>query len=203
MNRIFHRLLFISFLCGLFNCSENENPVNHQLSNSPFPLKVNNSWNWRPSILDSSGTELDSFYYTMIIKKETVINGHTWFVMSASDDSSESILYTNKSDGVWAQSFNVIECVYKYPVQMGETYNISYQDDSTTIITTIKVISTDTLVSVASGSYSCILYQGSYNIQNEMYYYDTYFCPGIGVIKAVHKAGNISLVTKLVSFVIN
>jgi hypothetical protein len=110
------------------------------------PLAVGNKWILDVTKYDSTGTIIGSYVDSLMVVGDTLILTETWFI-----DHTGS-LKINRADGLyqWDDPGELPWLVLKYPTYVDDTF--SSKSD------TAFVISIDTLITVPSGSYSCIRY---------------------------------------------
>ena len=116
---------FIAIAILISNCSDSTEPGNS--ATELIPLKVGNSWNYKLTSYDSSGSISYIENQNSTIIKDTSISNYTWY---AYNDVPNGIWFTNKSDGYWAfikANTGLITndtsiFVYKYPTEVGDIY---------------------------------------------------------------------------------
>jgi hypothetical protein len=159
-------------LIGSILSSCKQNSATEIAANAPgviLPLAVGNQWVMDNTGFDSLGTKTVYPIDTITVAHDTLLNGEHWYTIKG----DESHIYANKPDGWY--SLNTLThqtfMVMKYPAASGDSF-FHYFD-------ALKVLTTDTLITIPSGQYKCYCYyRGGY--LNE--YYD-FYCPNIGEIK--------------------
>ena len=175
---IYSLIIVTGFLFS--NCSESTEP--DVLSKDLIPLKINNSWNYKQTVYDSSGVIVRVENQSSTIIKDTIILSQLWYSFS---DVPDGIWYTNKTDGYWAfvkantgSTLNDSSLlVYKYPTKVGDIYGDA---DSP-----IEVVSIDEEITVPAGSFKAIHIIINY-LSSQKYLRDSFeifIAPQIGVIK--------------------
>jgi hypothetical protein len=175
-------LLFIFASLLIYNCSDTTEPGDSIIQ--LIPLKISNTWNYKMTSYDSTGTV--SYYedITSSIDKDTIIHGLKWYGYNS---VPPGIWHTNKSDGYW--SFvkggigNILNdtslIAYKYPTRVGDIYG----DPETPI----EVLSVDEMITVPAGEFKVIhlfeTFIGSTNYLLDSF--ETFITPGVGVIKVM------------------
>ena len=164
-------MLLLSILT-LSSCKKDDNPANPSpTSQEILPLKAGNTWVFRVTGFDTTGTVTGTGgSFSIVIGKDTVIGNDTWHQFQ----SNNSFL-TNKPDGVWLMQTGASPVApalyYKYPANVGDSLSWSTFQ--------VSVYSNNISVTVPLGTYSCYQYRNTYNsISIE----DDYLAPGIGFI---------------------
>lgn len=128
-----------------------------------MPLAVGNMWEYYVTIYDTNHYLLDSYYDTVLIIDDTLIESEGWFI----DNKGE--LYANREDGLWR--FN----------RYGQPFlSIPYPPDTTIIVTPVEV---------PAGAFRCYKYR-NFVINPDSYYYyynyyNYYYTPGVGLIQFI------------------
>ena len=120
---------FIAIAILISNCSDSTEPGN--AAAELIPLKVGNSWNYKLTSYDSSGSISYIENQNSTIIKDTSISNYTWY---AYNDAPNGIWFTNKSDGYWAfikaNTGSIVKdtsmIVFRYPTQVGDIYPGDY-----------------------------------------------------------------------------
>jgi hypothetical protein len=172
---------FIAIAILISNCSDSTEPENSAAE--LIPLKVGNSWNYKLTSYDSSGSISYIENQNSKIIKDTNISNHTWY---AYNDAPDGIWYTNKSDGYWAfiksntgaivNDTSVI--VFKYPTQVGDIYSNSYMS--------MEVIAINEELIVSAGVFRTIhiksVYEDTTNYLLDSF--EWFIAPQVGIIRS-------------------
>lgn len=177
-------LLFLLFIA----CSK-DSPTSPTPNNVLMPLTIGNYWKYAD--IDSTRFTDKVQYYTIRVNRDTIINGIKFFITKRDTGSFDyEYLYLNKENGLYTFNGSINPSLaYKYPVQVGESFNIGFDSN----FTNIKVIAIDKYVKTSAGNFKCIQYQikDTLSMTNERgeiigkYYYtqNTYYSLGIGLIQ--------------------
>ena len=174
--------LFTVTVFLLYYCSESTEP--DTTANDLIPLKIGNSWNYKFTDYDSSGTILYTENQTSTIVKDTSMLNYTWY---SNNDFVNSFWYTNKADGYWAfvkENTGPIKkdtslLIYKYPTQVGDIYGDTNNPK--------EVMSVDEEIIVPAGKFRVIHIINNYLNSNNYLLdsFEIYIAPHIGVIKTM------------------
>jgi hypothetical protein len=179
-------LIFILIFSSI-SCKEKTNPVQspQEETKGLIPLTEGNAWTYKETLYNSdlSISRVDTFKYS--IKKDTVVNGVTWKLLSEIQWG-----YRNDSLGFHETNWEHALYTYLYPAKVGDEMN-SY-----------KVVSTDTLVNTPMGNLHCYKYQSVW-FGTPL---NTLIAPNIGIVR-VEDTGStqkyISEVKELIQVKIN
>ena len=138
------------------------------------PLKVNYCRYYKEEIFLNNQKE--EFNHSYLITKDTIINNLRWY----NTEIAGVLLQTNQDDGLHFRCLDscgkVIEWLEaKYPGEPGYTWQCldSYR----------KIISVDTIITVAAGKFHCYHYYDIVQkINGMMEYSDIFYAPGIGMV---------------------
>ncbi|MBM2814524.1 MAG: hypothetical protein HW421_1286 [Ignavibacteria bacterium] len=153
-----------------------------------FPMELGKSWTYTVEATDSTGKKIayddisdSGSLFTMIIDKDTSINGVWWYGMPSFTERGTYCFYNNQNDGirVFQQSSlgsSSPALYFKYPVEDGASYKIY---DSILV----DVNGLNNSIEVPRGKYVCIKYsfknQLNSSFNEENYYISVLF----GIIK--------------------
>ena len=174
--------VFIAIAILISNCSETTEPENP--SAGIIPLKVGNSWNYKLTSYDSSGSISYIENQNSTIIKDTSISNYTWY---AYNDVPNGIWFTNKSDGYWAfikaNTGSIINdtliFVYKYPTNVGDIYG----DPASPMV----VMAINKFLSVPAGTFN-VIHIVSTSVDTTNYLIDSFelfIAPQVGIIKTM------------------
>jgi hypothetical protein len=168
--KVFLVTCFIMIGSILSSCKQNsvtENVINeHRVI---IPLTVGNQWVRDNVEFDSVATKKLYPMDTLRVLHDTLLNGEHWFIING----DEYNIHANKSDGWYSQNTLNYQSslMLKYPAVSGESF-IRY-------FYAVKVLSTDTIISIPSGQYKCYCYSTFDGLSGS---YD-FYCPNIGPVK--------------------
>ena len=179
--KYFVYFLFVSSLVLLLSCSECTSPELDNL-NGLIPLKMGNSWNYKFTDYDSSGTIVQTENQIETIVKDTTITNSIWYSYNYLPNG---VWFTNKTDGYWSfvkkGTGNIVKdtstIVFKYPTNVGDVYgNVDIPKE---------VIATNEEITVPAGTFKVIHITTNYQSLNNylLNSFETYIAPKIGVIK--------------------
>ncbi len=185
-----------------------------------MPTSVGNSWNYVE--LPAPGFSGDTNSYTLSITKDTVMNliinsvndiGH-WYRVTGLAGAAPTY-YANRSGGFWQTFFyndgtnNIVitSLMAKYPAAMGNMYSRPYPAPLQNVSQEVEVISTDSIISVPSGNFTCHVYRVTSSSDSRRLY-DAFYALGVGLVK-IHVYGlapadnSITGETRLTGFNVN
>ena len=160
--------VFITF----FGCKK-DNPITAQGPTYIYPLEIGNLWNFTITDYDSLSNVISSYGHQAEIVKDTMIGNERWF---QSDVCALPI--TNRNDGFYvtlrgAGSALIPELYLPFPATLGQLSQSAWS---------IKVISTDTIITANNKEYHCYGYVVK-GISDEEYNNTLFVAPGIGPIQ--------------------
>jgi len=168
MNKYIFCIIVLFILVG---CEKHSNPLSTSTDTTKeiMPLKVGNRWIWQVEQYDSVGAVIVSYCDSLVVLRDSTFQSEKWYLLKGAG----SILYTNKSDGLYLLQSGYAYHLFLYPAKAGDTYyNPTF--------TMMKVITIDSLITVPYGAFSCLGYQAySQNRLDEVWYCS----PNIGIIK--------------------
>jgi|CZKP01.1.fsa_nt_gi hypothetical protein len=190
----------LSFQLNL-SCGKSENEITDPSGiNSPiYPLKVGNKWTFKDELILSDGTVLDNGTVTQTIVGETMIDGEKWFLLNSTAFVDQ--LITTRQDGIYIYYSDIKAAVlkYKYPAYQGEQYVSGYEEflwDSDTLVTfQMTVDSTNEVVSVPGGQYTCLKYHApqvlaTYSFKTNEIDPEDMFLSNVGPVKRIFYSSN-------------
>lgn len=139
-----------------------------------WPFSIGDEWTHEHQVLDSTGTVIQRDTMVLVVDKDTVVQGSTWFLLTINglrDDEMEP--WQNRSDGVWAWDGSVAYLAWKYPAMAGEVYLMGADS--------VIIESIDEVVTVPAGTFVCVDYRwpGARGDSSRVYQ-NHHFAPGIG-----------------------
>jgi hypothetical protein len=140
-----------------------------------FPLTIGNEWLSSYTEYNTSGGIIDAGTSATRVVGDSTVNDWLWHIVVDSMTGGGRSLWTNREDGLWwyTDTSAVQEAlVLKYPANTNDTY--PYYD------LTVRVASTNAIVTVPAGQFTC-------------YYYEL-DAPIVGTIGKIWAAPNIGLV---------
>ncbi len=191
------KLLSIFAACLIllaFGCSDDDDSVTN--GDTPpvkyiIPLTDLNQWFGLRTEYDSSGTPSMPIPYTLLVEKDTAVQGQLWSVMQVTDFATiiYEDLYRNGATGeVWlifdyTTTPSVSRLWAKYPAAVNDTYATggSLED-------TVTVTHTDTSIIAFEGTgmertQSCYCYKIVHHDGNDLYEDYYYLSPDTGFVK--------------------
>jgi len=164
---------------SIISCSEDDNPVTpHDIPDVIMPLELGNSWVYQLTTFKPDGSIRRTDTVTFSVFSDTLIENERWFVWG--QKVTTQVFCTNRTDGLWYWHENdtVPGLSAMYPAEAGDRFTDAYCD-------TIHVVSTDHLVTVPGGTFSCFLYEKppAHHQQAQRWRYRGYFSPNIGQIR--------------------
>lgn len=156
----------LSLILTSMSCEKDHEVVNIDRS-LLVPLNIGNFWNYQISYYDSLKNVLRIDSNKITVTGDTIINNQLWYNIDFGGKRAP-VAYRNTVEGLFQHDFwHDSYLIFKYPIGLGEVYNST------------KVISTNEIINVPAGNFSCINYQHNYlNFK-----YSTLISPGIGFIK--------------------
>jgi hypothetical protein len=152
----------------LVSCNNSESPCVPVKTSGPIvPLAIGNQWVYHITEF-ADGSVTRSYYDTLTIRRDTLINGEKWYFYYGG-------FWTNRSNGLWGV-FQVTKdsvtpvLIYPYPTSVGTVIHLPSDSGF--------VFAVDTLISVPYGCF----YTNVYFIGKD-HNYSECFVPGIGEIK--------------------
>jgi hypothetical protein len=190
----------LSFQLNL-SCGKSDNEITDPsgIISPVYPLKVGNKWTFRDELIFSDGTVLDNGTVTQTIVGETLIDGEKWFLLSSTAFVNQ--LITARQDGIYIYYPHIKAAIlnYKFPAYQGEQYVSGYEEfngESDTLVTfQMTVDSTNEVISVPGGQFTCCKYHASLVIStfgsfiNEIDPEDM-FLSNVGPVKRIFYSGN-------------
>jgi hypothetical protein len=168
-------IILLSFFFS--SCSDTSSP---DISSNIdiIPLKKGNTWHYRMTGYDSTGSYSYPDESSIIINDTIIFNNQTWY---SYNDIPSGFWYTNKSDGYWVlfrsadgkSGNDTTLLLYKYPTFPGDAYG------------EIKVISINEELELPIGNFKVIHYSHDFEISDNplLGSFHTYVASGIGVVK--------------------
>lgn len=192
---MFVRLSLLGIALLVFSACDSADPVTPDpeppQAASILPLAVGNTWQMAGTVV--SFIRNDTTYShsgRLFVTEAREHDGETWYRVDGEGATRTLFggLYTEREDGIW-KSYSMDEVsqehlLYKYPVQVGEEYSVSYAGHSMIV----RVKSTNAIVTTNSGDYEAIHYEieyhtatfGSTSYTLRDVYFDRYLIPGVG-----------------------
>lgn len=150
------------------------NSIDSTPASQIWPFEVGNTWVYVDSSFDTTGALRSVVDQPRAVTIDLLIAGERWYHMAG-----DSRFYTNRSDGLWViwdfSDSSVHSLLFKYPCKVGDTWKYGRGH--------VTVLSTDTTLTVPSGTYHCYEYLIQYNSRPEQY---CYLYPGVGFIRTDH-----------------
>jgi hypothetical protein len=166
--------LLLSFVVFTLSSCSKSNPTGASGSQQILPLKLGNTWLMQYTVYDTTGAVEGMIYDTATVVTDTVISGVTWYHISSKVFGGG--LTADKSDGLWEYTSSTPSLFFKYPANVGDTWNAPMNASSTYQIT---LESDSASVTVPKGTYTCCDYQLLLNSQPAV---EAYLCPGVGFV---------------------
>jgi hypothetical protein len=149
----------LSFQLNL-KCGKSENEITDPegITSPVYPLKVGNQWKFKEKFILSNDTVMDGSTIIQTIVGEKIMDGEKWFLLS------DNQLITARTDGIYSYYADIKAAVlkYKYPANTGEVYvsgdDLFNGERDTLIAYQMKVDSTNEVISVPGGLYTCYKY---------------------------------------------
>jgi hypothetical protein len=138
------------------------------------PLAPGNTWVLADTLWDPSGAIISAKIDTNAVLRDTMIAGETRYVLR---EPHVEYIATNRTDGYWHGRGPVLELLYKFPANIGD----SAQSAEYYYMTT-RVASTDSTVLTPSGSYRCYVYRTAGSLAGYRYVWNQYIAPNHGFI---------------------
>lgn len=147
------------------------------------PLQVGNEWVYAVKDYDTHGKLLTTSSYRNFVRKDTIIDKSTWYILSDNrivQNSRDGYLYYNKAG-------NQSVMIYPSPDYSEIGYMYKYPDYDLTVLT-IRSPKMDT-VEVSSESYASYLfkvenkYKSPTDVDTHIITEHNYVCPGIGLVR--------------------
>lgn len=173
----------ISVVCLLtiLGCGKEEHRIVNDNNSVLIPLKVGNEWFGTEIESDSSGNVLSSSSLGWRIGSDTLISGERWFWMQTPGEDGElsnSMLVTNRADGVWIQDQREPYLMFKYPAAVGDRYDAhAYRPD------TMIVNSVGEQIETPAGAFACYLYHLIPWDTEDIVGVDFWLFPGVGFVR--------------------
>jgi hypothetical protein len=127
-----------------------------------IPLAIGNSWIYTTTVFDSLGNELGSSTDTSVVSRDTTIDQETWHILNYRGKPSN--LGINRSGGYWSRTVTLSPGTdriaslgepylsSKFPATVGQVF------DNESGYSTL-VLDSDTVLTVAAGSFKCYKYK--------------------------------------------
>jgi hypothetical protein len=119
--------------------------------NAIIPLAIGNQWVTHTASWDSAGRPSVTMVDSTRILRDTTLQLERWFVDKAGNCA------TNRTTGYWILSNSTPMMLLKYPAVLNDLYMFGTD--------TVRVVSLDTTVAVAAGTFQCICYKVTYTTQ--------------------------------------
>ena len=163
--------------------------------NGIIPLKIGNTWTYRETNFNPNGSVSSVTQYGLIVTKDTIAQNERWFQFSSGSWGR------NSQDGLLLNMFHSwddIVLAYKYTATVGDMC------EALDYVTT-KVISTNDVISVPKGSFSCYKYQSNRtDFPDNRLEMIEWFSPNIGLVrKEEWGLGYLSSVSELTAYTLN
>ncbi len=172
MKWVFCLLLVAALASG---CDKNDKSTNPQKTVEIWPLKVGNQWTYEDQLLDTAGNIFHWDTTVMLIAKDTVIQGETWYITTVNGiRDPETLPGKNRSDGLWGWDGSSGMLVWKYPATVADTFKFG--------IDTVTIESIHDTVTVPAGTFVCLNYKWVDNEDPGRVYQYHYLSPGVGWI---------------------
>ncbi len=160
-----------------------------------MPTAVGNNWSYVE--LPAPGFTGDTNSYNLAITKDTIM---TLIINSVNDigrwyratgpSGAAPNYYANRSDGLWRTFFyndgtnNIVITLLmaKFPATVGDTYSRPYPPPLQNASQEVKVLSTDSSMSVPAGSFRCHVYRVTSSSDGRLLY-DAFYALGVGLVK--------------------
>lgn len=192
---MFVRLSLLGIALLVFSACDSADPVTPDpeppQAASILPLAVGNTWQMDGTVVSYIRNDT-TFNHSgrLFVAEAREHNGETWYRVDGEHATRVLFggLYTEREDGIWhSNRQDAVEqeyLLYKYPAQAGDEYTASFSGH----FMTIRVLSTNTEITTASGTHEAIHYeieyhtasfgQTSYTLRDV--YFDRYLIPGLG-----------------------
>jgi len=171
-------ILVLTVFFIFVSCSKNS-PTAPENTETIWPLKVGNSWAYTNNSNSSTIVERIRVIGTQLLHN-TEVSIIVW--ESLEDNSSNDTMAFNiEKDGVygyWEGDIEPKALIFKYPVNVGETWSYPWTLDGGTA----ECISTNEQIQTPAGEFNCIVYRVGTedDIQNDTFWLEAYMCPGVG-----------------------
>jgi len=189
--------LFFLIVIVTISCNKSTDPVTPMQSSEIVPLKNTIFWQFSVYKYDASGNiNYASITYRMIISQGSSGSNTVYKIKDSSDYDCSKTYFNcyNSTGGFYSTSSdkdNSYQLKYKYPGNIGDTYNYKGFKMTLTAI--------DVLLTVSSGSFKCNQYSGYNSQTGESFVY--FVSPGTGEIKIEYiKNGTLSTVWELMKY---
>jgi hypothetical protein len=172
-------LLLALLILPIFIGCESESTTEPKVDGVIMPITQGNSWDYKITASDSSssGFEERILTHTMLLQTDTTISNQKWHILKGFFGPDDSLLIQNTSDGMRVFEADTAALVFKYPAQANTSYSLPDENN------TIKVISTNALVTVPKGQFTCYHYRQERVISPRVTIIDFYLAPNIGIVK--------------------
>ena len=153
-----HVSVAVLAVATVVSCGDDENSICVGDETVIVALSLESVWIYRVTDRDTANVLLDIFEDTIMIVKDTMIEGQPWFITSIEDE-----LWVNRADGFWVwENFASDEIaphlLAKFPAVLGQKYPIPVSDGPAD---TMKIADMLALVNVPYGAFEAITYQKS------------------------------------------
>ena len=187
------KLFLLAIAALLFSCQKDNDLQNEKTYPNYYPLEIGNYWVYENYQIKPSGEEiLGSFVDSIVINRDTIINGNVHYIMEG------------KKLPLYASTWSIIDIVRDssgYIVNHEGMKRFAYDNYSDILVDYVKFEGSDTMytltykmeqpefqVSVPAGTFDVVNYQGtviSYNAPSSIpnpRYNNNYFVENIGKI---------------------
>lgn len=164
-----------------------------------LPLAVGNTWVYTTVSYDYEGAPRDTVTRLEGVFADSTVDGETWYAWGKGETSDEAeadafhhtrsrLWYTLRDDGLWrgppgsATPWHEIP----YPASVGETNRPRLIDGRTVGGGNMTLVSTDTTVTVAAGTFRCYHYQEQ-GVYTPYHANDRFYAPGVGRVLSVNR----------------
>jgi len=169
---LYSLLVSLALLFTISSCKKS-NPVGPSNSQQILPLKIGDTWLIEYTVYDTTEAIEGTMYDTAMVKTDTVISGVTWHRVSSITIDG---VFTDKSDGLWGFGSTGGFVIFRYPANVGDTWNAPMNSSATYEIT---LESDSASVTVPKGTYVCYDYR---MLLNSLPKLEVYLSPGVGFV---------------------
>ena len=170
----FHWAILCYFMLSIQGCTHDESSATsgstttQTQTTGPFPLKLGNTWTYKVTSFDAKGKPLGTSGQVIYhITRDTTIVGEQWYYFEL---NGSGLYYFNRTDGVWNFANGTRQSFFKYSSTKYTWYS--------TNLGSMRILSTDTNLTVPKGTFSCYQYRLSQSTPT----FDYYLSAGIGIV---------------------
>lgn len=164
-------VLAVLILLVVYSCSEKDNPIVPSTPTEALkvlvPLKIGNSWSFRVTTFDTTGSISWIDTLTFFIRTDTIVNGIHWYLQGYDGVMLGQLGFRNGTVGFHETNFVGANWNYPYPSKKGQYFENYF------------VESTDSIVATPFGELHCYVYKYDwFGTPGRMI-----FAPGIGWVR--------------------